>query len=149
MKGTKHKSTKHKGGFTLLMASLVASLLLSLGISIFNIAIKELMLSSYGRDSHFAFYAADSGSECALYWDVKGKAFSTTTTSSIECNRQIIENMGGGSISTFTLNFLPDTYCAEVTVEKDGENTIIESRGYNTCDENSRRRVERGIRVRY
>ena len=107
------------------------------------------MLSSYGRDSHFAFYAADSGSECALYWDVKGKAFSTTTTSSIECNRQIIENMGGGSISTFTLNFLPDTYCAEVTVEKDGENTIIESRGYNTCDENSRRRVERGIRVRY
>src|SRR3989338_4185708 len=63
-------------GFTLLLAALVSSIVLALGTSIFKLAQKELTLSSIGRDSQFAFYAADTGAECALYWDVRHQIFS-------------------------------------------------------------------------
>src|SRR3990167_4752401 len=70
-------SEKRNGerGFTLLLAALVASIVLALGASIFGVAQKELTLSSIGRDSQFAFYAADTGAECALYWDFRHQAF--------------------------------------------------------------------------
>lgn len=140
--------TARSGGFTLLLSVLIASLLLSIGLSIFNIALKELILSSSGRDSQFAFYAADSGTECALYWDIKESAFSTTSPRTITCNNQNFE-VGGGESSSFTMNFPPEPYCATVSVLKQDEATIIESRGYNTCSQQNPRRVERGIRVRY
>jgi hypothetical protein len=60
-----------KGGFALLFSVLVSSLLLTIGLSIFSIALKELALSTASRQSIYAFYAADSGRECALYWDTK------------------------------------------------------------------------------
>lgn len=58
-------------GFAMLFAVLVSSVLLSIGLSIFNLTVKELVLSSSGRESQFSFYAADTGAECAMYWDFK------------------------------------------------------------------------------
>ena len=66
-------------GFTLLLAALISSIVLALGTSIFGIVQKELILSSIGRDSQHAFYAADSGAECALYWDIRHELFSGAT----------------------------------------------------------------------
>ena len=66
-----------QAGFTLLLAALVASIVLALGSSIFTIAKKQVTLSSLGRDSQFAFYAADTIAECALYYDVRFAAFVT------------------------------------------------------------------------
>src|SRR3989344_192198 len=85
------------GGFTLLYAVLVVSILVSVGLSIADVATREIVLASSGLHSQAAFYAADSGIECALYWDVKGvvgvSAFATTTASAIECNgRDITTN---------------------------------------------------------
>ncbi|MBI2618266.1 hypothetical protein HYW58_02325, partial [Candidatus Kaiserbacteria bacterium] len=80
------KNKNKDGGFTLLIAVLVAGVLLAIGLAIFNIAIKELLLSSSGRDSQFAFYAADSGTECALFWEQKQNGFSTSTPSAVTCN---------------------------------------------------------------
>lgn len=57
--------------FTLFVSLLVAALMLAIGFSIGNIIIKQLVLSSSGGGSQIGFYAADSGSECALYWDRK------------------------------------------------------------------------------
>ncbi len=37
-----------------------------------NLSLKEFALSSLVRDSEYAFYAADSGTECAFYWDLHG-----------------------------------------------------------------------------
>src|SRR3989344_9104655 len=68
-------------GFTLLLATLIASIVVALGISIFRLSQKEITLSSIGRESQFAFYAADSSSECALYWDVQHGYFGSTTPS--------------------------------------------------------------------
>lgn len=64
-----HFIKNNQKGFTVLYAVLVSSLVLAIGVSIFNIAFKQLVLSSQVRESQFAFYAADSGLECALYWD--------------------------------------------------------------------------------
>ncbi len=62
---------KTSAGFTLFYAVLISSLLLAVGIAIFNITYKELILSSGARESQSAFYAADSALECALFWDLK------------------------------------------------------------------------------
>jgi len=136
-------------GFTLLMAMIISSLLLSLGIAVYNILIKELVLSSYGRNSQFAFYAADTGMECALFWDVKMGSFATSSPSNIECDGKTTENIGSGLVSKFNLSFSPDQSCAVITIDKTGPGTIIESRGYNSCNTTNARRVERGLRIRY
>lgn len=60
--------TCFKGGFALLFSVLIASLLLTIGLSIFNIALKELAISTATQRSIHAFYAADSGRECIIYW---------------------------------------------------------------------------------
>ena len=60
-----------EGGFTLFVAMIVTALILSIGFSIGNIVLKEITLSSSGKESQIAFYAADSISECAIFWDRK------------------------------------------------------------------------------
>jgi hypothetical protein len=60
---------RRNGGFTLFYAMLISSLLLSIGLAIFNITYKEFILTAGVRESEGAFYAADSALECALYWD--------------------------------------------------------------------------------
>ncbi len=64
-------------GFTLFYAVLMSSLLLALGLAIFNITYKELILSAGARESAIAFYAADAGLECALFWDRKHTSLSS------------------------------------------------------------------------
>jgi len=58
-------------GFTLFIAVVISSLLLLVVLSISNIALQETILSGAGRESQLAFYAADSGVECALFWDYR------------------------------------------------------------------------------
>src|SRR3990167_1921564 len=108
-------------GFTLLLAALVSSIVLARGTSIFQLAQKELTLSSIGRDSQFAFYAADTGAECALYWDVRYQTFPTTTprTADITCDDQAkttaFTTSGSDIISSF--QFAPNGYCVNVSVK--------------------------------
>lgn len=50
-------------------ALLVSSLALAIGASIFDITAREIDLSNTATQSQYAVYIADSGAECALYWD--------------------------------------------------------------------------------
>jgi hypothetical protein len=152
----------HSAGFTLLYAVLVGGLLAMIGAAIFNLAIKEISLSITSRESEVAFYAADTGTECAIYWDLKSSnlfgAFSTSSASQIKCNNQTF-TVGGGGVSkpssTFQifLNTSPYDPCVTIVVTKEYIGGIfrtrIESHGYNTCDTSNPRRVERAIRVTY
>jgi len=62
------RQTHHRQkGFALLFSVLVSSLLLTIGLSIFGVALKELAISTASRQSIHAFYAADSGREYALF----------------------------------------------------------------------------------
>lgn len=140
------------------MALLTVATLMLVATGVVSLAAKQSFISSSGKESQVAFYAADTGLECALYWDVKSptgqSAFATTTGSNINCNLDIQNSgnqwvVGGSSQSTFTISFLPDSYCAVVTVTKTGSATKIESLGYNTCSSVNPRRVERAIRATY
>lgn len=77
----KIKKIKNNKGFTLLFAILVSVMILSVGASMITITLKQLILSGSGRESQFAFYAANTGIECALYWDLHPKMESDGTAS--------------------------------------------------------------------
>lgn len=153
---------KTSRGFTLLISVLVASILLSLGFAIYNIVSKELIFSSAGRESQFAFYAADSGVECALYWDQFGTFATTSTATTLSCaDRPIEGTLVRDSSADERGDFYRTTFlfwmkniisgpCAQVEVRKyESGQSIVSARGYNTCVEANPRRLERGIRVQY
>jgi Tfp pilus assembly protein PilX len=148
-----------ESGFALFIAMVIMSTMLLISAGIVNLAVKQSFISAAARDSQYAFHVADTGVECALYWDTKNpgglSAFDTTTTASIHCNRDANNpgntfTVGGNAPSTFTISFLPDPYCAQVVVTKLGDgSTLVESYGYNTCNTANPRRVERAVRARY
>lgn len=153
------RGTPRQAGFTLLLAALVTSVVLALGAAIFQIAQKQLALSSIGRDSQFAFYAADTAAECALYWDFRFGYFATSTPTSVvapdpRCDgisMNVTTISGNPSVSPYypytkssaRMDFFQDAsfssggYCAEVTVTKTFDQptqaikTVIHADGYS------------------
>lgn len=126
------------------------SVALAVGLSVYNILSKEIQLSDLGRESEIAFYAADSGGECALYWDIHSGPLSTTTPSTIKCAGQTL-TAGGSTISTFKVGFTNGA-CAKVVINKSNPpKTIVDSYGYNVdCDTaTSSQKVERGVELNY
>ncbi|MFA6536172.1 MAG: hypothetical protein WC250_02590 [Candidatus Paceibacterota bacterium] len=132
-----------RSGFTMLFAVLISGVLMAIGISIFNISIKEVRLSSTARDSNLAFYASDTGRECAIYWDMAAKkklngtdayGFATSTDNSVaiisadqfSCGGQIKDfqitvRTSDKATTKFTIQLGGDfdlPYCADVAVTK-------------------------------
>lgn len=180
-----NSNTHHqKKGFTILYAMLIAGVLLSIGVSIASIAIREIALLASAERSTVAFYVADSGVECAISRDYSGPDYFPsdlvsplpTDFSGFTCgaNNEAYpisaptygqETIEGAvyRTSTFTMYIDPSNTvtenpspnvtarCAVVAVKKnitDGR-TIIDSRGFTTCDTSNPKVVERGIRVTY
>lgn len=50
-----------EGGFALLLALIVSSVVLAIGISILNISVNQINLSATARESEFSFQAAHIG----------------------------------------------------------------------------------------
>ncbi|MBI3573840.1 pilus assembly PilX N-terminal domain-containing protein [Candidatus Kaiserbacteria bacterium] len=157
---------KTQRGFTLLLAVLISSILIALGSAIFDIVAKQILLSSSGRESQFAFYAADTGIECGLYWDNKQDAFNVTSPLvQVSCGGQTVpltrtydpnppDNPGHPRLTTtFSFNFdgVTTGACADVKVIRNyaPTTTDMSSFGHNTCDLTSPLRLERAIRVKY
>ncbi len=63
----KDKFTTEKG-FALLMTLIVVGVVLSVGVSMLDLSIKQVRLTSNAKDSEIAFHAANAGVECARYW---------------------------------------------------------------------------------
>lgn len=154
------KDSSHDKGFTILLAALVATLVLALGISVFSIAQKQIILSSLGRSSQYAFYAADTAAECALYWDVRFGYFSSTTPGgSPTCDGVTLAISPATPppaqpVYTMTFEYEPNGYCARVSVTKDTTNnsTVIEADGFSTgCSEinTSTRSLQRSVELSY
>ncbi len=151
----------------MLVAVLITSVFLIISFVVINVALKELILANSAKESQYAFYAADSGTECAVYWDLASSTskFDPSTPGTISCGSQTISTgsqtvptipsqpslIGGGGANTtsiFNVNFAKG--CAIVRVTKaPGGVTTVDSRGYNTCSSTSIRRFERGITLTY
>ena len=74
-------------GFALLYAIIIVNVLLALVVSITSIAVRERQLGRLDQNSIGAYYAAESGVDCAMYWDLSTStsAFGAATTSAT-CN---------------------------------------------------------------
>lgn len=136
-------------GFSLLFTILFIAAALSVSLGISGLVLGRIGLSGIGRDSQLAFYAADSAAECVIYWDIywdSGTKFSTSSPSTITCAGQS-RSVGGGPVSSFSLDF-DNGSCATVDVDKtDSDLTMVTSIGRSPCD--GLKRVERGLEVRY
>lgn len=135
-----HEQASHdrERGFTLLIAALVASVVLALGASIYTLAQHQITLSALGRDSQFAFYAADTAAECALYWDFRYAYFGTAAPTDPQaqnptCDGQTIDATGRPTTAPYypytmtskQINLFSDTqtippggYCVQFSVSK-------------------------------
>lgn len=173
IKNLKLKILTKQSGMTLFMAVTIMAILLFISFAVVNIAIKSTTFANLGKESQYAFYAADAGIECAIYWDrfTPSKFDIDTPGSPIFCADLTPISTGGAIPGTSTTAFIggggpgnrtsrfgfnlnqgsnPMPYCAIVTVTKNADGTTyIKSRGYNTCDTNHPRRIERGVEVTY
>jgi hypothetical protein len=70
-----HGARPKSSGFTLFIAIIFALVLTSIGAVLSSFALKETTLSAAAVQSQYAFYAADTALECALYADQQGLAF--------------------------------------------------------------------------
>jgi type II secretory pathway pseudopilin PulG len=57
-----------QSGFALLVSLIVVSVVVSIGLALLDVTIKQLRLSSNSTDSEIAFHAANAGIECSQYW---------------------------------------------------------------------------------
>ncbi|MCA9351550.1 hypothetical protein KC929_02105 [Patescibacteria group bacterium] len=160
-----HEPSQHnQQGFVILFSILVSSIILLLSAGIFNVVQKEVVLSSYARESQRAFYAADSALECALYADVLGIGEPPATPFTINPTGSQVSTFdcGGDTVTSYYLedsggtdgydypyvfryyNSYGQGGCAYILVEKNEkgtDTTLIETRitavGFNVCVDNT------------
>ncbi len=171
--------TNPQKGIAILIAVIAVSAMLLIALAISDISFKEQVLTFFGRDSKTAFYAANSGIECALFHDFGGGVdgsfkFPTSTasgsTGTVQCANQALDTDvsadTNSAVTSFFFNVNSEaSSCSIVRVTKtvvgNSIQTTVESRGYNnTCDESrdpsdpalsddSARNLERALRMTY
>lgn len=132
-------------GAVLLISILVSSVVLSVGLGVYNRTYKELVFASFWKQAQTAFSAADSGLECAIYWDTH-----QASATSASCFAATVPGWNPSSNLTTTFS-ISTPVCVTVEITKNAAYpfTTIRSRGYNTCTVTDPRRVERGLRIDY
>ncbi len=155
----KLQTTNPRRGAVLLIAVLMASVMLSVGLGVYQRTYKQLVFSSFWKQMQVSFAAADSGLECAMYWDLHpgtpscfGAAYSTWTvqnwTPGITSGNFEVNTSGGCVIVTITKPSPNDMPAPAPAGTK--YSTYIESRGYNdVCGSTNPRRVERALKIDY
>jgi len=155
------KKIKKNKGFALLFSVMLSSIILAITLGIANISFREIKFSTSGKDTNDAFFAADTGAECALYNDkASSLSFVETTeeitaSGTIECLGETIDLNGEYPVWNFVISGLgnEEKGCAKVNVDKsDSIVTTITSKGYNNggsdCEQDSNS-VERVLELNY
>lgn len=137
-------------GFTLIVALILMAVMLSFGTTLSSLAFKQHLIANASTESQYAFYAADSALECALYADQKNDqfnyaAFNPTNTSAhpapIECNGNygtevsyLYVSTNPGSLTQLQRLSITSGLCADVLVQKNQNNsTTIYAQGYDVA----------------
>ena len=124
----------YEKGVTLLLAIVVVSIVLSIGLNLSVLATKELGFARLASDSIKAHYAAESALECAIYWLFQNtEYFSISEAHDIFCNNEAI-SVGGSDTSVIEISGEDDEY-ASVEVRRDApfnkRNFTLSSEGFN------------------
>jgi len=168
MREISKKFNEKSRGIALLMSVFISSAASLLGLGVFLMLYGQLGISGTAKGSVVAFYAADSGLECALYGDLVDNRFSTSSPEAI--SNTVVINCNGSSQPVVTTLANPDGdsdmdegvfkfdyqvssgSCVSITVQKlvSGQ-TILSSFGENIpdCSISTTRAVQRGLEVSY
>lgn len=133
-------------GFVILFTVLISSIILMIGFGIFSIATRQTILSGTAREAQNAFYAADAGVECALYFQTHSQVFESTGFPGVassdwpSCGStgNVINGAGTPGLATdparFDIMIDPiQKTCAHVSVYDVGNTRRIIAQGYNIC----------------
>lgn len=158
-------TTAGSKGFAMLFTVLIVSLILSIAISISNLTLKQAVLSNLAKDSQIAFYQADTAVECGLYMDTTLGLFPrdvdpasdpTLFPDKFDCGGKTM--VRSGSVSTDLDNYFlyefadqkPSEPCFTIAFDKiDPTPYKVMGYGYNVCNQDSPRQVERALEVKY
>lgn len=145
-------------GFTLLIAIILSSVTLTLGLALLDVAYKHVILASTAKATQAAFYNADSALECALYYDQKNNSFDYTSpaaASTLTCSSTPVTGYSTAQdsqkrVTIFTIPCSGGGVSATTTVYKyqTGATTLY-ANGFNTCAPNDPKRIERGLKATY
>ncbi len=157
-KNFKKLKNKKQQGVTLVIAITAVTLLLSISLSVSNIVLRQIRISSVNNASKPVFFVADSALNCAFYYDtlyiasstdedintnldIETSIFGSSTldfkTEKIKCGVNVL-GLTSNKISDSPKRFLTtfdvsyDNMCAKVKVTKTESSTRIDSYGYNT-----------------
>ena len=158
----KYNKEKNKG-FVLLFTVVLSSIIFAIAMSILRIAFTQSIINTSSRASNEAFYAADTGVECALYYDLRknktvfGLADPDPSPNCTGIDLDLFQGNKNGPWVFYLYNLGYDgRACAVVEVDKTNPSeTKIVSKGYSSggnttdCSSNSVTRVERRIEVAY
>lgn len=171
---TSNRYARRPEGMALILAMVIAAIILTLGLNITNITAKEIYLASFSGGSDMALYEADSALECAEYYNggitpVFARTGGSDTGGALSClgntiqgtNRVQPASTDDPAVTTFWIpgTTPPAEYtgsgpCAFVSVSNRTDTTnpsVIHATysidGYNTCDSNNPRRVQRSLQV--
>ena len=145
-------------GFTLLIAVILSSVVLTIGLALLDVAYKQVVLSSTAKQSQAALYNADSALECALYYDQKFNAFdfaAPDAASTLLCSSTPVTNYSSvpdanKRVTIFTLPCAGTGVYATTTIYKYANGaTTLYANGFNTCNSNDPVRIERGLKATY
>jgi len=152
------KKIKKNRGFVLLFVVMLSSIILAIALGVADISLKEIKFGTSAKDTNEAFFAADTGAECTLYYDrsaPENNAF--IGTASMNCAGSNITLNGSDPSWNFVVSGLGSEGkgCAEVAVDKSDSGSIcnsptcIVSKGYNDCNIPNSGRVERQLELSY
>jgi hypothetical protein len=97
-----HK-TQH--GFALLLALVISSVVLAIGVSILHVSVNQINLSATARESEFAFQASHAGVDCLMYWRSEKALEFIDVAGTI--NRPAINCFSGSPITSSDRSFFP------------------------------------------
>lgn len=163
-KKSKNQISGKENGYAILFTVVVVSVISLIAIGLSNASYKQLVLSSLAKDSHLAFYQSDTAAECALYLDNKLEMamppglWSCGLDSSGNNYNLDVQPPDISDPNTTVYVLKPDpmisvsgTPCFSINITKNNITFTnnIKARGYNICDTNNPRTLERMTEVDY
>lgn len=148
---------KNNKGYALLFTIMIISVISVVTAGLLNTMSKQLVLSSLAKDSQVAFYQADTASDCGLYVDMTNPEGIIDSGGNLICGGidLTLEKKADGYIIYPTDISETIDPCFRIEVLKDKNTkpgyilTEISARGYNFCNINNIRTVEREIKVTF
>lgn len=129
------------------MTLIVVSVVVSIGLTLLDLSLKQIRLSTNSKDSEVAFHAANAGMECARYWR-------RIASSTMEAGGVISPSCFSGTVSGYTDDHITsgvtgnaDVYLYNYSITWDNSTrcsqvtTLIASSTTNTTISNMRTHV--------